>query len=226
LPICTLSVVQRVPRSTMVYVAASPPTIPDGRLSRVRCWPRLCTPCSRDRPARPLGSFRLSLPYTPHWHGCAAPSSPRPQRIAPSAGSGCMGSPQDHRVPSAPVPGVSVPHHQGDLPRHRSGRSPAILAPPGSGARPPSSPRLGAPSVVGSGQVVARPCGTLVLPALVAASGVEVLGPLPRRVRQVRLPLSSPTPAASRHGKHVRHTGKPLQGACHRARRCGAAVMR
>jgi hypothetical protein len=53
-PICTLSVVQRVPNSTMVHVSASPPTIPDSRLSRVRFWPRLCTPFSRDSPSRPL----------------------------------------------------------------------------------------------------------------------------------------------------------------------------
>src|SRR5712691_4455023 len=53
-PICTLSVVQRVPRSTMVHDSASPPAIPDGRLSRVRFWPRLCTPFSRDSPSRPL----------------------------------------------------------------------------------------------------------------------------------------------------------------------------
>src|SRR5262249_33575421 len=50
-PICTLSVVQRVPSSTLVPVSTSPPTIPDGRLSRVRFWPRLCTPFSRDSPS-------------------------------------------------------------------------------------------------------------------------------------------------------------------------------
>src|SRR5262249_25884436 len=50
-PVCTLSVVQRVPSSTMVHVSTSPPTIPDGRLSRVRFWPRLCTPFFRDSPS-------------------------------------------------------------------------------------------------------------------------------------------------------------------------------
>ena len=55
-PICTLSVVQRVPSSTMVHGSASPPAIPDGRLSRVRFWPRLCTPFVRDSPSRPLRS--------------------------------------------------------------------------------------------------------------------------------------------------------------------------
>src|SRR5262249_35296658 len=110
----------------------------------------------------------------------------------------------------SPLPGVGVTHHQGDLPRHLRGRYPSIIAPTGSCARPWSSPRLGGPSVVGSVQVVASPCWTMALPDIVSAICVEVLGPIPRRVRQVRLPISSPTTAASRHGKHVRHTGKPV----------------
>ena len=35
-PTCTLSVVQRVPSSTIAHVSVSPPLIPDGRISRVR----------------------------------------------------------------------------------------------------------------------------------------------------------------------------------------------
>ena len=35
-PDCTLSVVQRVPSSTIPHVSASPPLIPDSRISRVR----------------------------------------------------------------------------------------------------------------------------------------------------------------------------------------------
>jgi len=35
-PTCTLSVVQRVPSSAIDHVSASPPLIPDGRISRVR----------------------------------------------------------------------------------------------------------------------------------------------------------------------------------------------
>jgi hypothetical protein len=50
-PLCTLSVVQRVPHSPMVHGSASPPTSPDGRLARVRFWPRLCTPFVRDSPS-------------------------------------------------------------------------------------------------------------------------------------------------------------------------------
>ncbi len=41
---------------------------------------------------------------------------------------------------------------------------------------------------------------------------------MPRRVRQVLLPISSPTTAASRHGKRVRHTSLPLLGDFRRER--------
>jgi len=51
-PICALSVAQRVPNFTMVHVSTSPPTIPYSRISRVRFWPRLCTPSIRHRPSR------------------------------------------------------------------------------------------------------------------------------------------------------------------------------
>jgi hypothetical protein len=137
-----------------------------------------------------------------------------------------MWSHQDHRVPRAPLPGVGVPHRQGDLPRHLRGRYPSFLAPTGSCARPQPSPHLGGPSVVGSLQVVASPYWTMALPDIVSAICVEVLGPIPRRVRQVPMPISSPTTAASRHGKHVRHTGKPLQSDFDRERIFGAAVIR
>src|SRR5262249_43825060 len=103
---------------------------------------------------------------------------------------------------------------------------PSFLAPTGSCARPRSSPRLGGPLVVGSVQVVASPCWTLALPDIISAISVEVLGPIPRRVRQVHIPIASPTTAASRHGKHVRHTGKPLQSDFDRERSFGAAVIR
>ena len=215
-----------MPSSAIAHVSASPPLIPDGRLSRVRFWPRLCTPFSRDSPSRSLGSLRRSLPYTPRWHGFAAPSSQLPRRMAPSSVSGFMWSHQDHRVPRAPLPGVGVTHHQGDLSRHLGGRYPSIIAPTGSCARPQSSPRLGGPSVVRSLQVVASPCWTMALPDIISAICVWVRGPIPRRVRQVHLPIPSPTTAASRHGKHVRHTGKPLQGDFHRERSFGAAVIR
>ena len=47
-------------------------------------------------------------------------------------------------------------------------------------------------------QVAASPCWLLALPDIISAIFVEVLGPLPRRVRQLHLPISSLTTAASR----------------------------
>ena len=73
-PSCTLSVVQRVPNSTVVHGSASPPTIPDGRLSRVRFWPRLCTPFLRAGLPPPRETAVLAHP-SPRRHGvCLAPS--------------------------------------------------------------------------------------------------------------------------------------------------------
>lgn len=69
------------------------------------------------------------------------------------------------------------------------------------------------------------PAGPWPFPTLSCAISVEVLGPIPRRVRQVPMPISSPTAAASRHGKHVRHTGKPLQSDFDRERIFGAAAF-
>ena len=61
-PTCTLSVVQRVPSSTITHVSASPPLIPDSRISRVRlaamAFPRHPSHLTRNLSARthtPLG---------------------------------------------------------------------------------------------------------------------------------------------------------------------------
>jgi hypothetical protein len=74
--------------------------------------------------------------------------------------------------------------------------------------------------------VVASPCWTMALPDIISAICVWLLGPIPRRVRQMRMPISSPTTAASRHREHVRHTGEPLQSDFDRERYFGAAVIR
>jgi hypothetical protein len=66
----------------------------------------------------------------------------------------------------------------------------------------------------------------MALPDIVSAICVWVLGPIPRRVRQMHMPISSPTTAASRHGKHVWHTEEPLRSDFHRERYYGAAVIR
>jgi hypothetical protein len=60
-PSCSLSVVQRVPHSTVVHVSASPPLIPGSRISRVR-WAAIACP-QRTFPHRPR--LKRSLVYPP-----------------------------------------------------------------------------------------------------------------------------------------------------------------
>jgi len=81
---------QRVPRSTVVHGSASPPTIPDGRLSRVRFWPRLCTPFFRDSPSWSMRSVSGSLTSTPPWSSLPAPSSQLSRGQIPSSVSGVL----------------------------------------------------------------------------------------------------------------------------------------
>ncbi len=92
----------------MGHVSRSPPTIPDGRISRVRFWPRLCTPFSRCGPSR---QTRRSS---------AGAHTRRPTTVYPHPGPKLDGScrypwyhyqtPQPHRdahvrrVPRAPLP--------------------------------------------------------------------------------------------------------------------------
>jgi hypothetical protein len=59
-------------------------------------------------------------------------------------------------------------------------------------------------------QVVASPCWELALPDVSSTVCVEVLGPIPRRVRPVHLPVSSRTTSASPHEGQVRHAKYPL----------------
>jgi hypothetical protein len=63
-PSCPLSVVQRVPHSTVVHVSASPPLIPDGRISRVR-WAAAAYP-RRTFPDSPrVKRSRVYAPWMP-----------------------------------------------------------------------------------------------------------------------------------------------------------------
>ena len=81
-------------------------------------------------------------------------------------------------------------------------------------------------SCVESSQVAAIPCWSWDLPDIIPANLVEATGPLPRRVPRARLPISSPRASASRHLKHVRHTGRSLRSDFHREPDFGAAVIR
>jgi hypothetical protein len=75
-------------------------------------------------------------------------------------------------VPRAPLPDLGVTQHRGVLIGHLRGYDASFIAPTGSCVRPPSSPRLDGPSVVGSVQVVASPCWTMALPDIISAISV------------------------------------------------------
>jgi hypothetical protein len=170
--------------------------------------------------------LQCSLTHTPPAPSLPAPSFRLPASFSPGSMSGYSWRHRNHRVPRAPLPGRGITHCQSILLGRLRGRYLSFLAPTGSCARPPSSPRLGSPSVVRSLQVVASPCWTMALPDIISAILVGGLGPIPRRVRWVPLPISSSTTAASRHGKHVRHTEPSLQSDFHRERHFGAAAIR
>ena len=61
----------------------------------------------------------------------------------------------------------------------------------------------------GSSQVAVSPCWELALPDVISTVCVQALGPIPRRVRPVHLPVSSRTTSASPHEGQVRHANIP-----------------
>ncbi len=73
-PTCTLSVVQRVPSSTVAHVSVSPPLIPDGRISRVRLAAAACP--QRTFPDSPR--VKRSLVYAPGMASYTSGSTPTP----------------------------------------------------------------------------------------------------------------------------------------------------
>ena len=89
------------------HVSQGPPTIPDGRISRVRFWPRLCTPFLRTSLPPRRETAVLAHPSPLRGGVCIAPSPRRrPSRTQLSVWlpTDCRG----HRVPRAPLPGTGV----------------------------------------------------------------------------------------------------------------------
>ena len=81
-------------------------------------------------------------------------------------------------------------------------------------------------SCVESSQVAAIPCWSWDLPDIIPGILLEATGPIPRRVPQVRSPISSLGASASRYGKDVRHAGRSLRCDFDREPYFGAAVIR
>ncbi len=87
-PTCTLSVVQRVPSSTLVHVSASPPCDP-GRSAFPSPVLASALLVIFQKQAFPYhGKLKCPLTYTPTRSGLPAPSSQLPIGIAPSSVSG------------------------------------------------------------------------------------------------------------------------------------------
>jgi hypothetical protein len=92
----------------VAHDSASPPAIPDGRISRVRFWPRLCTPFSGSRSSQTVkGSSdgtRTPPTFMVHLPPRSDPGRPR----TPSTASGCGPDHRSRRVPRAPLPAGGV----------------------------------------------------------------------------------------------------------------------
>ena len=89
------------------HVSQGPPTIPDGRISRVRFWPRLCTPFLRAGLPPRRETAVLAHPSPRRGGVCIAPSPRRRHRriqLCVRVRTNCRG----HRVPRAPLPGAGV----------------------------------------------------------------------------------------------------------------------
>jgi hypothetical protein len=123
----------------------------------------------------------------------------------------------------------------GVLPRHEScthdlgQHYPALVATPGSCARPPPSPVLRTTAWYASLCRLPRaPCWAEALPDVLASISVEVLGPVPRRASAVLLPVSSRSTSASPYVQEVRRAETPAMMATsmtNRFRGCSHAVM-
>jgi hypothetical protein len=106
---------------------------------------------------------------------------------------------------------------------------PALVATPGSCARPPPSPGLRTMAWYGRlGRVPRAPGWAKALPEVISSISVEVRGPVPRRAAAVPLPVSSRRTSASPSGQEVRRAETPAMMATsmtNRFRGCSHSVM-
>ena len=138
-----IHVFRRGPQSdSHSHVSTGPPTIPDGRISRVRFWPRLCTPFSGSRSSHGCQRLKRWHAYTPNGHGSPAPSL---RSRATAVSQHCVWV----RAESSEPPSAQSPFaRQGCYPRRGGlrgrlgGRYSPFNAPTGSCASPTTSHRF------------------------------------------------------------------------------------
>ena len=120
------------------------------------------------------------------------------------------GSAQDRQVPRAALPAAGVTIDRSESCSLSEGVTlPSSLIPAHApDQNPPSASLCRLVPRVFAG--FTSPCWELALPDVSSTVCVEALGPIPRRVRPVHLPVSSRTASASPHEGQVRHAKYPL----------------
>jgi hypothetical protein len=103
-----LSIARWVLSSTIAHVSVSPPAIPDSRISRIRFWPRLCTPFTGYRPSHRTRALSAGLHTARRPRVCLHPRPDTDLHTNPGSAPGDEMRSQDHRVPRAPLPGPGV----------------------------------------------------------------------------------------------------------------------
>ncbi len=213
------------PRLPSGHVSQSPPTIPDGRISRVRFWPRLCTPFLRAGLPPRRETAVLAHPSPRRGGVCIAPSPRRRPRVIQLC-VWCVPTVVATECPeplcperALPAPGRPRKPPGGALPPRR--RSYGLMRQTTPLPAPPVFP-LCARSL----QVVASPCWAMALPDIISATLVQVLGPIPRRAPRLHLSIPSPRTPASPHGKRVRRADLSPHGSFRGEPYFVAAVIR
>jgi len=103
-----LSIERWVLSSTIAHVSVSPPAIPDSRISRIRFWPRFCTPFSGCGPSHRIRALSTGLHTARRPMVCLHPRPDTHPHRDPGSASGDEMRSQDHRVPRAPLLGPGV----------------------------------------------------------------------------------------------------------------------
>jgi hypothetical protein len=192
----------------MVHVSASPPLIPDGRLSRVRLAASDVLVLSQHSlPQRAAAYVHAHIhPSRLRFTTPLAIGSVHPIHQAPVL---CGGIRMAITVPRAPSPPWGVTPSRVVYPRPR----PALPGPLRSYGRMRQTSALSRPMHGGlvreSLQVAACPCWEEALPDVISSLCVEVLGPVPRRASAVPMPVASRSTSASPYVQEVRRAETP-----------------
>jgi hypothetical protein len=190
----------------VVHVSASPPLIPDSRLSRVRLAAIACP----HRTFPHLPRLKRSLVYPPR--GCGYTCGSAPSEVATVSLALCPDgvsavASATYREPLClrwPLPTA------GWFPHHLRGHYPSFLAPTGSCAPPPSSRGFRFSYAACPCRLRRAPAGRWWFPTLSLRVCPSMLGPLPRRGGGCLYPL---LPHHHRPSPSPYEVGSPQQSA-------------